>query len=64
MTLQTRLSEIEEAHVDAAFLALSKLRDSLIDRADDRATLIYVDSAIYHLRCACREMQNEKGTGL
>lgn len=57
MTLQTRMSEIEEAHVDSAFLALSKLRDSFIAR---ERGLWNIDTAIGALRAATR--QNMEGT--
>ena len=54
MTLATRLTEIEEAHIDAAFLALSKLRDMLV-RRDANHAACRVDEAMEKLTAAIRE---------
>lgn len=57
MTLATRLTEIEEAHADDAFLAMSKLRDQFV-RRDANHEACRVDEAIETLMRACREPAN------
>lgn len=54
MTLAARLTEIEEAHADAALLALSKLRDMLV-RRDANLSADLVSDAIASVEAACRE---------
>ena len=54
MTLAARLTEIEEAHIDAAFLAMSKLRDQLV-RRDANSAACRVDEAMEKLTAAIRE---------
>lgn len=49
-----RITEIEEAHADAALLALSKLRDLLV-RRDANLSACLVDDAIASVEAACRE---------
>ena len=54
MTLATRLTEIEEAHADDAFLAMSKLRDQFV-RRDANSAACRVDEAMEKLTAAIRE---------
>lgn len=48
-----RLREIEEAHADDAFLAMSKLRDEFV-RSDNNLAACRVDEAIERLMLAVR----------
>lgn len=56
MTIALRITEAEEAHADAALLALSKLRDLLVRRGAERAVRS-IDSATVDIQVACREMR-------
>lgn len=49
-----RITEVEEAHADAALLALSKLRDMLV-RRDANLAACLIDDAIHAVETACRE---------
>jgi hypothetical protein len=55
--IEQRLSEIEEAHADTAFLAMSKLRDMLVRREANSAAC-RVDEAIEKLTLACRNARS------
>lgn len=50
----TTLTETEEAHVDAAFLALSRLRDAFV-RRDNNHGACRVDEAMSALAMAFKE---------
>ena len=52
--LALRITEAEEAHADAALLALSRLRDVLV-RRDANLSACLVDDAIASVEAACRE---------
>jgi hypothetical protein len=52
--LALRITEAEEAHADAALLALSKLRDQLV-RRNANFEACRVDEAIEALTKACRK---------
>ena len=54
MTITLRITETEEAHADAALLALSKLRDLLV-RRDANLSACLIDDAIASVEAACRE---------
>lgn len=53
MTVALRLREIEEAHADDAFLAMSKLRDEFV-RSGHTIAVRLVDQAIENLTLAVR----------
>ncbi|WP_158257944.1 hypothetical protein [Sphingopyxis lindanitolerans] len=55
MTVALRLREIEEAHADDAFLAMSKLRDEFV-RSNNNHAACLVDEAIEKLMAALRKM--------
>lgn len=55
MTLALRITEAEEAHADAALLALSKLRDMLV-RRDANLAACKIDDAIHAVEAASREV--------
>lgn len=54
MTIAARLTEAEEAHADAALLALSRLRDLLV-RRDANLAADLVSDAIASVEAASRE---------
>ena len=54
MTLALRITEAEEAHADAALLALSRWRDSVRHRGD-HLTADLIEGAIATAQAACRE---------
>ena len=51
-----RLSRASEDEADAAFLSMSKLRDSLV-LANERVAAEFVESAIASLEDACRVLR-------
>lgn len=55
MTLAARLTEIEEAHIDAAFLAMSKLRDQFVHR-DANSAACRIDAIMEELQSVVREV--------
>ncbi|MGV1682955.1 hypothetical protein [Sphingopyxis sp. NJF-3] len=57
--VEQRLTEIEKAHVDDAFLALSKLRDQWV-RRDQNKSACLADEAIENLTLACRIARKER----
>jgi uncharacterized protein YaiI (UPF0178 family) len=52
--LALRIAEAEEAHADAALLALSRLRDLLV-RRDANLAACLIDDAIHAVEAASRE---------
>lgn len=54
MSIALRITEAEEAHADAALLALSKLRDQLV-RRDANLAACLIDDAIASVEAASRE---------
>lgn len=54
MTVALRLTEIQEAHVDAALLSLFRLRDEFV-RTDDNHAACRIDEAMELVQAACRE---------
>lgn len=57
MTLAARLTEIEEAHIDAAFVSLTRARDSR-ELSGDHLGALRLASVIDRLEAACREPAN------